>query len=173
VQYEIITIDENELKKLNTNEFTIEDIEIKTDEEYKNVCELLKKVKGKANEIKEFFKEPKAKAYENHKSISSMEKDHLNKLSNFEKLAKDRIGSFLLSRENSNTIENPLDTLKVKGVSSSDVYKWRIINEDKIPKQYMMVNDKAINAIIKQTNGRFKIEGIEIYKEKSIRVKGE
>ena len=172
MQYELIKIDQKELKELNTSEFTIENIEISNDAEYKNLCELLKKVKGKVKEIKEFFAEPKAKAYKNHKEISSLEKGMLEKLSNFETLAKKQIGNYQLKLEEQNTIENPLVPPKVKGISSQDVYKWRIVNEDLIPKQYLMVNEKLINQIIKQTNGSFEIPGIEIYKEKSVRVKG-
>jgi hypothetical protein len=173
MQYELIKINQDELQKLeNLSEFTIEDVEIEDDTEYKNLCELLKKVKGRTNAIKEFFKEPKKKAHENHKSITRLEKGMLEKLNRFETLAKKRVGEYQLKLEEKNTIENPIEPLKVKGISSSDVYKWEIIDEDKIPKQYLMVNEKLINQIIKQTNGSFSIPGIEITKEKSVRVKG-
>lgn len=173
VQYEIIKIDREKLKQLNTSEFTIEDIEISNDNEYKNLCELLKKVKSKEKEIKEFFKEPKAAAYRNHKEISSMEKEHLERLSNFENLAKKRIGEYQLKLEETITVDNPLTIPEVKGISSQDVYKWEVIDESKIPREYLQVNEKLINQIIKQTNGSFEIPGIKITKEKSIRVKGE
>lgn len=173
VQYEIIKIDREKLKQLNTSEFTIEDVEITNDTEYQNLCELLKKVKGKEKEIKEFFKEPKAKAYETHRNITRLEKEMLDKLSRFETLAKKRVGEYLLQLEKQNTAENPIEPLKVKGISSSDVYKWEVIDESKIPREYLQVNEKLINQIIKQTNGSFEIPGIKITKEKSIRVKGE
>src|SRR5690554_1670255 len=124
VQYEIIKIDREKLKQLNTSEFTIEDVEITNDNEYKNLCELLKKVKGKEKEIKEFFKEPKAKAYETHRNITRLEKEMLDKLSRFETLAKKRIGEYLLAKEQIRTVDNPIDIPKVKGISTSDIYKW-------------------------------------------------
>jgi hypothetical protein len=173
MKFEIITIDEQKLQELNISEFVIEDVEIGNDTEYLNLCELLKKVKGKENEIKEFFAEPKAQAYKNHKEISSMEKERLEKLANFETLAKKRIGEYQLKLEEQNTIENPLAPPKVKGISSQDTYKWKIIDESKIPREYLQVNEKLINQIIKQTNGSFEIPGIEIYKEKSVRVKSD
>lgn len=173
VQYEIIKIDREKLKQINTSEFTIEDIEISNDNEYKNLCELLKKVKGKEKEIKEFFKEPKAKAYETHRNITRLEKEMLDKLSRFETLAKKRVGEYLLAKEEVRTVDNPIDIPKVKGISTSDVYKWRIVDEKQIPREYLIVNEKLINQMIKTTNGSFVIPGIEVYKEKQVSVKGE
>lgn len=174
MQYELIKINQDELQKLeNLSEFTIEDVEIEDNNEYKNLCELLKKVKGRTNAIKEFFKEPKAKAHENHKSITRLEKGMLEKLNRFETLAKKRVGEYQLKLEEKNTIENPIEPLKVKGISSSDVYKWEVVDLTKIPRAYLKPNDTVINAMIKSTEGTLEIPGIKITKEKSIRVKGD
>lgn len=173
MKFEIITIDEQKLQELNISEFVIEDVEITNDTEYQNLCELLKKVKGKEKEIKDFFAEPKAQAYKNHKEISNMEKERLEKLADFETLAKKRIGEYLLAKEEVRTVDNPIDIPKVKGISTSDVYKWRIVDESKIPREYLIVNEKLINQMIKTTNGSFVIPGIEVYKEKQVSVKGE
>ena len=180
VQYEIIKIDREKLKQLNTSEFTIEDIEISNDNEYKNLCELLKKVKGKEKEIKEFFKEPKAQAYKNHKEITTLEKEMLDKLSRFETLAKKRIGEYQLKLEETNTVDNPLTIPEVKGISSQDVYKWKVVDMEVLKLQWQIgdsplfvVNEELINQLVKATNGTINIPGIEIYKEKSVRVKGE
>jgi hypothetical protein len=173
MKFEIITIDEQKLQELNISEFVIEDVEITNDTEYQNLCELLKKVKGKEKEIKDFFAGPKAQAYKNHKEISSMEKERLEKLADFETLAKKRIGEYLLAKEQIRTVDNPIDIPKVKGISTSDVYKWRIVDEKQIPREYLIVNEKLINQMIKTTNGSFVIPGIEVYKEKQVSVKGE
>lgn len=177
MEYQIIKINEEELKKLDTSEFVIEKIEIDNNDQYENLCNLLKKVKGKSNEIKTFFEEPKAKAHKNHKDISTLENGKLETLKSFETLAKKSIGDYQLKLEKENKATNPVSAPKVKGISSSDVYKWEIVNQNEIPMTaggvwLYALDTKAIDALVKLTNGTISIPGIKITKEKSISVKG-
>ena len=176
MQYELIKIDPKELEKFKglKNEFSIDGIEVDNDKEYSNLAELLKKVKGKSREVKLVFTEPKQKAYENHKEISSTEKEYLEHLSKFEKLAKKSIGDYQLRLEKQDSALNPIQPPKVKGISSSSKYKWELVDIDKVDSKYLMVelNEKLIKAMVESTNGSIEIEGIRIYEEKQISVKG-
>ena len=169
--YEITKTQKSQLDKIKSK-YNVEKIEITNNEEYIKNCELVKDVKSSLKEIEKVFESDRKIAHELHKEICNAEKENKQVLLNAEEILKKAIGSYQLTLENQNTIENPLTPPKVKGISSQDVYKWRIVNEDLIPKQYLMVNEKLINQIIKQTNGSFSIPGIEITKEKSVRVKG-
>lgn len=176
--YELIQIDEEKLKTIDTSEFKIESVEIENNDQYEKLCELLKKVKGKSKEIENFFKEPKAKAYENHKSISKLEKEMLEKLSEFEKTAKKSISDYLIQLESNNTASNPVDRPKVKGVSASDTYKWEVVDRNQIPLTYgniwlWTLDEKAIDTLVKVTNGKIELPGIKIIHEKQVSVKGE
>jgi len=57
-------------------------------------------------------------------------------------------------------------TPKVKGVSFSTIWKFEIINEALIPREYCMPNLKAIGSTAKNMKNRTWIPGVRIYSEK-------
>lgn len=61
---------------------------------------------------------------------------------------------------------------QVKGLTTVEVWKHRIINVDQIPREYMMPNESMIAAVISRTKGKIKIQGIEAYSETSTRRTG-
>lgn len=52
---------------------------------------------------------------------------------------------------------------KVDGVTTSTTWDFRIVNEDLIPREYMLVNEKAIRDAGKNTKGKAKIAGVEFF----------
>jgi hypothetical protein len=57
---------------------------------------------------------------------------------------------------------------KVSGISSRKIWKWRIVNETLIPREYLQVNEMAINSVVRGMKGSTRIPGIEVYEETSI-----
>lgn len=60
----------------------------------------------------------------------------------------------------------PKETPKVKGLSFRTVWKFRITNESAIPRQYLMPNEKAIGGVIRNSQGKIRIAGVEPYEER-------
>jgi Fe-S-cluster formation regulator IscX/YfhJ len=56
----------------------------------------------------------------------------------------------------------------VAGISGRKSWKWKITNENLIPRTYLCVDEKAINAVVKGMQGKTVIPGIEVYQETSI-----
>jgi hypothetical protein len=54
---------------------------------------------------------------------------------------------------------------KVEGVKTVKIWKFRVVNAAKIPRDYLCVDEKKIGAVAKATKGTLKIEGVEIYSE--------
>jgi DNA repair ATPase RecN len=54
---------------------------------------------------------------------------------------------------------------KPQGVSMKKNWKARVIDINKVPRNYMIVNEKMLDGIAKSTKGSLKIEGIEFYSE--------
>jgi hypothetical protein len=50
-----------------------------------------------------------------------------------------------------------------KGVSYRANWKWRIIDENKVPRKYLMLNEKMINRIVKDLKQNHGIPGIQVY----------
>lgn len=52
---------------------------------------------------------------------------------------------------------------QVKGVNTRVEWTFRITDFNAIPREYMTVNESAIAAVVKRTNGKVRIPGIETY----------
>jgi len=178
MKFEIVEINKIELRKFDdiAQEFAIEKIVVENDNQYRGLAELLKKVKSKEKEIKAVFKEPKQKAYKTHREICKEEKKYLDHLKKFEEKAKEAIAEYLLTKEEANTVLNPVDIPKVKGIVVQDVFKWEIVDESKVPfivgkTQIWKIDEKAIDDLVQSSCGTIKIPGIKIYKEKRVSVR--
>ena len=57
---------------------------------------------------------------------------------------------------------------KTAGVHSMKVWRWKVVDETAIPREYLVPNEAALNALAKSTRGSMKISGIEFYEETSI-----
>lgn len=63
------------------------------------------------------------------------------------------------------------DFPKIKGIVLTDSYSIVVNDITKIPAEYMMVNEKAIKAVIKATAGAIKIPGINFAKTKTVSIR--
>lgn len=63
------------------------------------------------------------------------------------------------------------ETVKMFGSAKKQVWKYRIKDETKIPREYLIPNDKLLSDIAKSSKGTVKIEGIEFYPENTMSVR--
>ena len=61
---------------------------------------------------------------------------------------------------------------KLAAVSARKVWKYRVVNEALIPRQYLTVDHAAIGRVVSALGGRAKIPGIEVYEETVIAAGG-
>ena len=59
------------------------------------------------------------------------------------------------------TIEAP----KIRGVSTREVWKARVVNATLVPREYLVVNEKMLADVAKATKGQLVIAGVEFYSE--------
>jgi len=57
---------------------------------------------------------------------------------------------------------------KVEGVSIKKVWKFRIADEDKIPRKYLIVDEKMIGQIVRAEKDKCEIPGVEVYSEDQV-----
>jgi glycyl-tRNA synthetase beta subunit len=60
----------------------------------------------------------------------------------------------------------PKSTPKVSGLSFRTIWKFRIKDINVIPRQYMIPDEKAIGAVVRSSQGRIRIAGVEPYEER-------
>jgi len=61
---------------------------------------------------------------------------------------------------------------KVAGIMTREVWKWRLVNVDLIPRAYLIPDEVKIGKVVRATEGKIDIPGIEAYLEKEIAVGG-
>ena len=66
----------------------------------------------------------------------------------------------------------PTSVPKVEGVSYRDVWKFRIVNQDIIPREYLVVDEQKLGALARSMKGSMRIPGVEFFSEKSTAVRG-
>jgi len=57
---------------------------------------------------------------------------------------------------------------KVSGISVREVWKWEVTDINAVPREYLVVNEQALNGIAKSAKDTLPIPGIRFYAEKSI-----
>ena len=62
----------------------------------------------------------------------------------------------------------PISTPKVAGIATREVWKWEISSESAIPRQYLQVNETAINGVVRSLKGACQIPGIKVYSIKEV-----
>lgn len=80
------------------------------------------------------------------------------------------------AKEADEVLDAPIETTpivvpaapKPKGVSYRTKYGWRLVDPDKLPRDYMVVNEKAINKVVQALGEKTNIPGIEITKEQVV-----
>jgi uncharacterized protein YdiU (UPF0061 family) len=60
--------------------------------------------------------------------------------------------------------------LKVEGVSKVTIWRFRIVNPKLIPREFLIPDEKAIGAVVRQSREATSIPGIEVYPEESVRM---
>jgi len=63
------------------------------------------------------------------------------------------------------------DTLKVDGEYHVDVPKFEIVDETKIPREYLMPDEQKIRRIVNAAHGKIEIPGVRIWVEKQSRMR--
>lgn len=63
-------------------------------------------------------------------------------------------------------------TPKVAGISYRDAWKFRIVNEAVIPRQYLSVNESAIRSVVNGLKDKANIPGVEVYSERVVAAGG-
>jgi hypothetical protein len=54
---------------------------------------------------------------------------------------------------------------KVAGMSIRENWKFRVVNESLVPREYLKIDEVKIGGVVRATKGSIKIPGIEIYNE--------
>lgn len=156
--------EEAERKIREAEEARLEVIRKKQEEEMEKIKEEQNENKRKELEIERKRLEEQAKIEADKMEIQRKKREMEAESKRIEKEKEEMQRQKVLEEERKKK-ERKEEIYKIKGVRSRITYK--IIDEDKIPRQYCSADSKKINTAIKK--GIIEIDGIEIYEEKSLR----
>jgi hypothetical protein len=168
---------------------------IRTGEDLGKAGTYLIAIKERKAHIEEKLGTPKKKAYEAYKATCDVYNECMKPLDNAESEMKRKMavyqeqkqkeaqeaqaklevkavkaeekGKFDKAEEIRSTVVQ-VDAPKVDGISYTTVWKYEITDEKAIPREYLMVNEKAISGVVKATKGSLSIPGVRIFSTKQV-----
>lgn len=198
-------------------------LQVASPEAYERGGEGLQHINARTKQVKDFFKEPKAKAHDAHKSITAAEKKLLDPLvlakgiinrkmvawdqaeekkrreaqrkadEEAQRKADEEAQRIAEEEQIARAEESDVDDIeeimsepvvaapvvaapvtvpdarpKVAGLTRRKNWKYRIVDVDKIPREYMMPDDRKLAAAAREMKENAKIPGIEVHAEESI-----
>ena len=74
----------------------------------------------------------------------------------------------MISEANSDT---PQPTIQTSGSRVAEVWTWEMVDETKIPREFLTIDTVKINAAVKANKGATQIDGIRVYSETKIQAR--
>lgn len=168
-------------------DFNATPLKLDSAEDYTTAAELLKKVSAVLKQIDEHYEDDKKATYAVYKAIIDeikqtkepieLMKLKIKKAMDSWNAEQKRIASALrlaaLEAEKSGE-EVPVSpdadmTPKVSGVKTYRVTKWRVIDLNKVPREYLTLDEKKVNQAVREMKNLANIPGIEVYQEEEVR----
>jgi hypothetical protein len=186
---EQIAVIKNEIQALSEG---ADMLECSSRQDYENLVRQEDTAVAMKKQVESYFNDDISKAYSLHKSLTAKRKELLDPIETFIKAAKRVMGEYLALEQRKaqeqavalqkQAEEMGLDTSLVPQMDTSPqlgegralVQHWtfKVVDEALVPRQYLMLDTKAIGAVITALKDRANIPGIEAVMETSVRRTG-
>ena len=135
---------------------------------------LLGEIKTNRTGVKEALKDQKTEAHKKHKQYCDLESKYTYPLNHAEDILKSKMGEWAEVQKikeeeaRSDGINLPSLIPDTENISIRENWKCRIDDATKIPKEFLTVDIKKLNAHAKSTRGAVPVEGVEFFKSLTI-----
>lgn len=65
-------------------------------------------------------------------------------------------------------VVKPSTTPTVAGIAHRTIWKFRVVDERQVPREYLRVDDTKIGAVVRALKGEARIAGVEVYAEQTV-----
>jgi len=126
------------------------------------------------------YKEPVARAFQAHKKLTKERGKIIENYDWAEKLLKEKMKVYHMATDRKALAEKEVTTTSITPPKPRSVlnhttfiekWKFRITDETKIPRNYMMPNDKSIGETVRSMGGMAEINGVQVYRDDEVRIK--
>ncbi|ADK81891.1 hypothetical protein [Sediminispirochaeta smaragdinae] len=176
----------------------MEALSIQSDEQLAEAGEWLVKNKQTQKIVKDHFEPERKETYAAYKAVTDQIKKYTDILTKAERTVKKKMGAYQAeqdrlrieaaekqrkeaekereqSRKDGNSApviplppEKKEEPVKIEGVSFSENWTFIIEETDKIPREYMVPDEKKIRQVVKALKADTNIPGIKVYAEKTV-----
>jgi len=175
----------------------VQKLEVKDESGKAAANNALSLIKDIQKEIKDYFAPTIKKAHDLHKDLLNKQKGFLDPLKKAEDVLKPKLTAYLQEQERirqealrkaqederkraEEARKDPLapppapvapaipEAPRLDGFHVRTNWKWRVIDFDKIPREYLTTNDTKINSTVTKMKEKTDIPGIQAYPEESL-----
>ena len=131
-------------------------------EEYRNGAELLFQTKQMAKVIAEEFSPQKSLADKAHKAICTSEKKYLKPLLTAEATIKSHMAGWkeFQDEEDQNNDALVSSVPTIEGIETREKWFCEITEPLKVPREYLVVDEKRLNELARRTKGSVEVDGV-------------
>ena len=183
-------MNEQELKKQNlTIVDQSQEIVVFSKEDNESANGLLKRVMTAKKAIKEYWKDPKEKAYQAHKAVTAKETEMLKPINMAETRIKGKISNYLTILENKRIEQEKglREQAKEEGIQvkvkvekaeaptgqiSKTLWRAEVVDKALVPEEYKIVNQSALDSLAVALKDKAKVPGVRFYSKISVSTRG-
>lgn len=141
---------------------------------------MIGRIRTDKKKIEEEYKEPVERAHKAHKKLTTERNEIISHYDWAENLLKDKMKAFNMESDRkalaeaevtTTSMSRPKPRSELKHTTFIEKWKYRITDETKLPRNYMMPDEKKIAANVRSNGGMAKINGIQIYRDDEVRIK--
>lgn len=161
-----------------------EAFEVNTIQDYEQAGTYLKDVKAKQKQIDEVRKSMTKPLDDAKKRIMDFFRNPNDILKKAEGLLKNKMLAYdkhqqeiakkreaMLQKQFKDAEVKPVvqaPKVKIDGIKKMTIWKYRVDDINKVPREWLIIDEKKMNAFAKATKGSIPVEGITIYSEETI-----
>jgi len=127
--------------------------------------QLLETVQALGKQVEEAYGPSVKAAHEAHKTILAAKKKYSDILEEAEKLIRSAINKWV-STQKAEGVNNPLP-----GVTPRSTWSFTVEDLSLVPREYLMVDEKKVEAIVKAMKEQTNIPGIKAFEKTTVAVK--
>ena len=161
-------------KKCNGIEIVAESLIVDSPMKFSTGANILGEIKNTRNSIQDVLKTPKKKAKKIHRNYCELEQKYTDPLDHAEELLKSKMCDWVTEQkavekealDSGSSVPSIIPT--GDNVSIREIWKYEVVDANKVPKQYMKIDGQMLNGLARSTKGAIEVDGVRFYKSNII-----
>ena len=150
------------------------------DDDLARADDVIGRIRKDKKKIEDAYKEPVDRAHKAHKKLTTERNEIIENYDWAENLLKEKMKRYNMESDRkalaeaevtTTSMQRPKPRSELKHTTFIEKWKYRITDETKLPRNYMMPDEKKIAATVRNMGGMAEISGIQVYRDDEVRIK--